>query len=118
MISNTDTATLLQKAILHHQNGQLDTAESIYLTLLESFPNHVTLLTNLGTITFNRDKLEQSLEISFYQPVALNSRGNTLISQFFVWLLFYPFYFINQTITVPIKNDARLQIKEIIIDFL
>ncbi len=85
MTSNTDPDVLLQKAIQLHQNGQLDTAESIYLSLLESFPNHVTLLTNLGTIAFNRGQLEQSLkyldqslEISFYQPVALNSRGNAL----------------------------------------
>jgi predicted O-linked N-acetylglucosamine transferase (SPINDLY family) len=76
---------LLQQATALHQEGQLDAAETIYLTLLQSFPANANLITNLGTIAYQRGQyetalnwLDQSLQLSFYQPIALNSRGNAL----------------------------------------
>ena len=76
---------LLQQATAMHQEGQLDAAETIYLTLLKSFPTHTNLITNLGTIAYQKGRfeaainwLDQSLQLSFYQPIALNCRGNVL----------------------------------------
>ncbi len=85
MSSVTQQNLLLQQATALHQEGQLDAAETIYLTLLQSFPKHASLITNIGTIAYQRGQyetalnwLDQSLELSFYQPIALNCRGNAL----------------------------------------
>jgi predicted O-linked N-acetylglucosamine transferase (SPINDLY family) len=85
MSSVTHQNLLLQQATALHQEGQLDAAETIYLALLQSFPAHASLITNIGTIAYQRGQyeaalnwLDQSLELSFYQPIALNCRGNAL----------------------------------------
>ena len=85
MSSVTHQNLLLQQATALHQKGQLDAAETIYLALLQSFPAQASLITNIGTIAYQKGQyetalnwLDQSLQLSFYQPTALNSRGNAL----------------------------------------
>jgi predicted O-linked N-acetylglucosamine transferase (SPINDLY family) len=85
MSSVTQQNLLLQQATALHQAGQLDAAEAIYLTLLQSFPTNAPLITKIATIAYQSSQYEvalkwfdQSLELSFYQPIALNNRGNTL----------------------------------------
>jgi predicted O-linked N-acetylglucosamine transferase (SPINDLY family) len=76
---------MLQEAVALHQSGQLDAAEIEYKKLLNFLPSNTILLTNLGTIAFQKGKLEdavriigKSLQINGKQPYALSNRGNAL----------------------------------------
>ena len=76
---------MIQGALTLHQSGQLDAAETQYRKLLNLLPNNTTLLTNLGTISLQKGKLEegvsiisQSLLINPNQPDALYNQGNAL----------------------------------------
>ena len=76
---------MIQKAVELHQSGQLDAAETQYRKLLNFLPSNTDLLTNLGTIAFQKGKLEdairiigKSLQINPNQPYALNNRGYAL----------------------------------------
>ena len=76
---------MLQEAVALHQSGQLDAAETQYKKLLNFLPSNTALLTNLGTIAFQKGKLEdgiriigKSLKINPNQPNALNNYGNAL----------------------------------------
>ena len=76
---------MIQEAFALHQSGQLDEAETQYKKLLNILHSNTMLLTNLGTIAFQKGKLEdairiigKSLQINPNQPNALNNRGNAL----------------------------------------
>ena len=76
---------MIQGALTLHQSGQLDAAETQYRKLLNLLPNNTTLLTNLGTISLQKGKLEegvsiisQSLLINPNQPDALYNQANAL----------------------------------------
>ena len=76
---------MIEDAVALHQSGQLDLAEIQYKKLLNYLPDNTLLLTNLGTIAFQRGRLEdgvriigKSLKINPNQPNALNNRGNAL----------------------------------------
>ena len=71
---------MIQAALALHQSGQLDAAETQYKKLLNFLPSNTMLLTNLGTIAFQKGLLEdgviiieKSLQINPNQPNALNN---------------------------------------------
>ena len=73
---------LIQKALMLHQNGQLDLAEEHYKKLLLDLPQNTLILANLGTIKLQKNKIEdginlieKSLRIDPNQPNALNNLG-------------------------------------------
>ena len=95
---------MIQEALALHQSGQLDTAETQYKELLSFLPNNTTLLTNLGTIAFQKGNLEdgvriigKSLEINPNQPNALNNRGTKMS------FIQQPIFFITK-VTVPFSQ--------------
>ena len=78
-------AKLIAEATSLHRAGRLDEAERLYRSVLSADPDHVEVLTALGTIHFQRGHWEEglrliglSLEIRPQQPIALNNRGNAL----------------------------------------
>ena len=81
----SEQTKMIEDAVALHQSGQLDLAEIQYKKLLNYLPDNTLLLTNLGTIAFQRGRLEdavriigKSLQINSNQPNALNNRGNAL----------------------------------------
>ena len=73
---------MMQKVLKIHQSGQLDLAETYYKKLLNDLPESTVLLTNFGTLQFQKKKLysgiktiEKSLKINPNQPNALNNLG-------------------------------------------
>ena len=77
---------MMQKVLKLHQSGQLDLAESYYKKLLNDLPENTVLLTNFGTLQFQKKKLnngikliEKSLKIAPNQPNALNNLGVVLL---------------------------------------
>jgi protein O-GlcNAc transferase len=81
----SEQTKMIEDAMALHQSGQLDLAEIQYKKLLNYFPDNSLLLTNLGTIAFQRGRLEEgvgiiakSLQINSNQPDALNNRGVAL----------------------------------------
>jgi tetratricopeptide (TPR) repeat protein len=80
-----EQARLIQEAVALHQSGLLYAAENQYHRLLAALPNNIDLLTNLGTIAFQKGNLEvgieiiaRSLRIDPNQAGALNNQGNAL----------------------------------------
>ena len=76
---------MIQDAVALHQSEQLDEAEIQYKTLLNDLPDNTLLLTNLGTIALQKERLEdgvriigKSLKVDPNQPHALNNLGNAL----------------------------------------
>ena len=81
----SEQTKMIEDAVALHQSGQLDLAEIQYKKLLNYLPDNTLLLTNLGTIAFQKGRLEdavriigKSLQINSNQPNALNNRGNAL----------------------------------------
>jgi len=82
-ISPTPKQSKMMQAVLKlHQSGQLDLAETYYKKLLNDLPENTVLLTNFGTLQFQKKKLnngikliERSLKIEPNQPNALNNLG-------------------------------------------
>lgn len=73
---------MMQKVLKMHQSGSLDLAETYYKKLLNDLPENTVLLTNFGTLQFQKKKLyngiriiERSLKIDPNQPNALNNLG-------------------------------------------
>jgi len=73
---------MMQEVLTMHQSGQLDLAETYYKKLLNDLPENTVLLTNFGTLLFQKKKLdngikiiERSLKIDPNQPNALNNLG-------------------------------------------
>ena len=73
---------MMQKVLKMHQSGHLDLAETYYKKLLNDLPENTVLLTNFGTLQFQKKKLyngikiiERSLKIDPNQPNALNNLG-------------------------------------------
>ena len=73
---------MMQEVLKMHQSGQLDLAETLYKKLLNDLPKNTVLLTNFGTLQFQKKKLnngikiiEKSLKINPNQPNALNNLG-------------------------------------------
>ena len=73
---------MMQEVLKIHQSGQLDLAETYYKNLLNELPENTVLLTNFGTLQFQKKKLdngikmiEKSLTIDPNQPNALNNLG-------------------------------------------
>jgi len=73
---------MMQKVLEMHQSGHLDLAETYYKKLLNDLPENTVLLTNFGTLQFQKKKLyngikiiERSLKIDPNQPNALNNLG-------------------------------------------
>ena len=73
---------MMQEVLKMHQSGQLDVAENYYKKLLNDLPVNTVLLTNFGTLLFQKKKLdngikiiERSLKIDPNQPNALNNLG-------------------------------------------
>lgn len=50
MTDPIDITDLHRKAAALHQSGRLDDAEQFYQTILHHDPNHMAVLTNLGTL--------------------------------------------------------------------
>jgi tetratricopeptide (TPR) repeat protein len=76
---------MIEGAVALHHSGQLDLAEIQYKKLLNFFPDNAIILTKLGTIAFQRGRLEdgvrtigKSLNIDPNQPNALNNSGVAL----------------------------------------
>lgn len=76
----------LQKAVALHQSGKLNEAAILYKKLLQFLPKNTTILTNLGTITFEQGRLaegvellDKSLNLNPNQPIAYNNRGLALL---------------------------------------
>ena len=81
----SEQTKMIEDAVALHQSGQLDLAEIQYKKLLNYLPDNTLLLTNLGTIAFQKGRLEdavriigKSLQINSNQPNALNNLGNAL----------------------------------------
>ena len=73
----------IKKAILYHQQGQLNEAEELYLNILAKFPEDSGLLQLLGTLYLQKNKvelskeyLEKSFKINPNNPSTLNNLGN------------------------------------------
>ena len=73
---------MMQEVLKMHQSGRLDLAETYYKELLNDLPENTVLLTNFGTLKFQRKKfdegvrlIERSLKIDPDQPNALNNLG-------------------------------------------
>ena len=73
---------MMQEVLKMHQSGQLDLAETYYKKLLHDLPENTVLLTNFGTLEFQKNRLEngislieRSLKIDPNQPNALNNLG-------------------------------------------
>jgi len=61
---------ILQKAVAHHQAGQFQEAERLYLDLLHSQPNHATINYNLGVLAVQMKRPAAGLP---YFEVALDA---------------------------------------------
>jgi predicted TPR repeat methyltransferase len=79
-------AGTIQQAIEHHRSGRLAEAESIYLELLRTQPNHVDALHYLGVLRVGQGKraeaielLKRSLNLAPRNPDAWNSLANMLL---------------------------------------
>ena len=57
------TKTLLETAVKHHQQGNLQQAELIYHEVLQNEPDNPTALHSLGTIAYLAGKYEQAAEL-------------------------------------------------------
>jgi len=75
-------AKMMQELLKMHQSGQLDLSETLYKKLLNDLPENTVLLTNFGTLQFQKKNLnngikliEKSLKIDPNQPNALNNLG-------------------------------------------
>ena len=73
---------MMQEVLMMHQSGKLDLAETYYKRLLNDFPENTVLLTNFGTLKFQKKEfddgvrlIEKSLKIDSDQPNALNNLG-------------------------------------------
>ncbi len=53
---------MLNQAIHHHQNGQLDQAETLYRQALEDNPNHAGIHHCLGMIGSQTDRSAMAIE--------------------------------------------------------
>ena len=74
--------SMMQEVLKLHQSGRLDLAETYYKKLLKDMPENTVLLTNFGTLQFQKKKLDngiklikKSLKIDPNQPNALNNLG-------------------------------------------
>ena len=75
-------AKMMQVVLKIHQSGKLDIAETHYKKLLKKLPKNIVLLTNFGTLQFQKKNfdngirlIEKSLKIDPDQPNALNNLG-------------------------------------------
>ena len=73
---------MMQEVLKLHQSGKLNLAETYYKKLLNDLPDNTVLLTNFGTLQFQKKKLdngikiiEKSLKLDPNQPNALNNLG-------------------------------------------
>jgi len=80
-------AAKLKKAVGHHQNGQLDNAETLYRQVLSEKPNDADALHMLGLLSYQKGKPElaadlisRSLEINPDFPPARIHLGNALLA--------------------------------------
>jgi predicted O-linked N-acetylglucosamine transferase (SPINDLY family) len=76
---------MIQDAVVLHQAGQLEAAETQYRKLLKRLPSNTVLLSNLGVIFIEKGQLddavriiERSLQINPNQANALNNHGIAL----------------------------------------
>ena len=73
---------MMHEVLKMHQSGKLDLAETYYKKLLNDLPENTVLLTNFGTLEFQKKNfdngirlIEKSLKIDPNQPNALNNLG-------------------------------------------
>ena len=59
----SEQTRMIEDALSLHQSGQLDEAEIQYKTLLNDLPDNTLLLTNLGTIALQKERLEDGVRI-------------------------------------------------------
>ena len=75
---NQSPDDLFQQAIKFHQEGKLEKAESLYLTLSKNIPNHPVILASLATVLMQQNKSD--LGISYAQKsLAINPQQIELI---------------------------------------
>ena len=89
--------TILQQAVVAHQQGRLEEAEHLYLTVLEEYPSHADASHNLGVLKVAVNDMEVALSLF---KTALDS--NPKVEQF--WLSYID-ALIKQN---QIKNAKRL----------
>ena len=89
--------TILQQAVIAHQQGRLKEAEHLYLTVLEEYPSHADASHNLGVLKVAVNDMEVALSLF---KTALDS--NPKVEQF--WLSYID-ALIKQN---QIKNAKRL----------
>ena len=89
--------TILQQAVVAHQQGRLEEAEHFYLTVLEEYPSHADASHNLGVLKVAVNDMEVALSLF---KTALDS--NPKVEQF--WLSYID-ALIKQN---QIKNAKRL----------
>jgi tetratricopeptide (TPR) repeat protein len=70
-MQNTDSHTLLQQALQHHQAGQLPEAEALYRQLLQTAPHHVDALHFLGILSSQLGKNTEAVQL-INQAISLN----------------------------------------------
>jgi tetratricopeptide (TPR) repeat protein len=76
-----------KKALILHQNGNINGAKDLYLSLLNTYPNNTQLLNNLAMLEFQQGRFESGLEyleksigIDQNQFVAHGNRGAALFA--------------------------------------
>ena len=89
--------TILQQAVIAHQQGRLEEAEHLYFTVLEEYPSHADASHNLGVLKVAINDMEVALSLF---KTALDS--NPKVEQF--WLS----YIDALTKQNQIKNAKRL----------
>ena len=70
-VDASGVATQLQKALAAHQQGDLETAQTLYQRILQTDPRHCDALQLLATALTQQKKYEQALEL-FDQALAIN----------------------------------------------
>jgi Flp pilus assembly protein TadD len=75
---------MIKEAVVLHQSGQLDAAETQYKKLLNFLPSNTDLLINLGTIALQKGSLEDGVRIIckslLINPNPPNAQNNHLIT--------------------------------------
>jgi len=83
MTSNSNERKIIEEAILHHQQGELELAQEKYRQVLEKNPNSFDALHLLGCIEGQKKNyiasiifFNQAISINPTDPIVFNNRGN------------------------------------------
>jgi len=71
---NLELREVYSKAVIHHQKGNLETAENLYKKILDKVPNHINSQCNLGGLYAQMGETEKAMY--FLQNVLKNEPNN------------------------------------------